>query len=74
MNLLVALMVNHMNMNKADFMLNSHRVEEISNRIEVTSLLRRKLCQCCPGHTKSIEDPMSLDMVENGLNDIYPMV
>ena len=41
MNLLVALMINHMNMDEAESLLQTHRVEEISDKIEVSTILKK---------------------------------
>ena len=47
MNLIMALMVNQMNMGQAEAMLQTNRVEEISDKIEVATtwkILRRTFC------------------------------
>ena len=62
MNLLVALMINHMNMDEAESLLQTHRVEEISDKI----VLREAFCP-----SQYTESAMPLN--ENGLPQ-NPMV
>ena len=78
MNLLVALMINHMNMDEAESLLQTHRVEEISDKIElatINKMLRKICCSSCPEYQVPVEDPTSMTMIENGqLVDTFPMV
>ena len=74
MNLLVAMMVNHMSTSRADSVLNAHRVEEISSKVEVIDVLIRKFCPCCRGYITTFEKSTSLDFLENGQPTIHPKV
>ena len=68
MNLIMALMVNQMNMDEAEAMLQTHRVEEISDKIEVTTIKKKLRAIFCNfgesyslhsnigGHSSSVED------------------
>ena len=51
MNLLVAMMVNQMNLEEAEALLQTHRVEEIGDKIEV-STIAKTLRQFCTGRFK----------------------
>ena len=64
MNLLVALMINHMNMDEAESLLQTHRVEEISDKI----VLREAFCP-----SQYTESAMTMPLNENGLPQ-NPMV
>ena len=77
MNLLVALMINHMNMDEAESLLQTHRVEEISDKIELATVikkLRKIFCLSCPAYKVPVEDPTTMTMIENGQLDTFPMV
>ena len=68
MNLLVAMMINHMNMDEAESLLQTHRVEEISDKI----VLREAFCPS--QYTESADNPsMIMPLNENGLPQ-NPMV
>ena len=80
MNLLVALMINHMNMDEAESLLQTHRVEEISDKIEwatINKMFRKYFCSSSSrGRKESVvdqADPSTIAMVENG-QPIYTMV
>ena len=61
MNLLVALMINHMNMDEAESLLQTHRVEEISDKI----VLREAFCPS--QSTESADNPsITMSLNENG--------
>ena len=76
MNLLVALMINHMNMDEAESLLQTHRVEEISDKIEFATINKMLRKIFCPSQsTESADDNPSITMPlnENGLPQ-NPMV
>ena len=67
MNLLVALMVNQMNMEQAEALLQTHRVEEISDKIEestiITNLKLDVICQFgCQNETNTDEENQGMNM------------
>ena len=67
MNLLVALMINHMNMDEAESLLQTHRVEEISDKIELATISKKLREAFCLSQSKESADDSSVmtTMVEN---------
>ena len=68
MNLLVALMINHMNMDEAESLLQTHRVEEISDKIELATINKVLREAFCPSQsTESADNPsITMSLNENG--------
>ena len=72
MNLLVSLMVNHMNMDEAESLRQTHRVDQISDKIEmatVSKMFQKLFCQ------KKTDDGVGGDTVtQTMIPTKYPMV
>ena len=74
MNLLVALMINHMNMDEAESLLQTHRVEEISDKIELATINKKLREAFCPYQSTESADNPSITMPLNENGQPNPMV
>ena len=77
MNLLVALMINHMNMDEAESLLQTHRVEEISDKIELATINKILRNIFCSSSVDVLADPTTISLTndfENGQPKTYPTV
>ena len=76
MNLLVALMVNQMNMEEAEALLQTHRVEEISDKIEVSTILKTlKKCFYLDCNDRStVEEVNNVDNERNQRSEMTSMI